>query len=209
MRKSLVLATLFVLVCSAAALAGVPDPSRSSVATSASGNPCQYFFRADGLVDQLTLFVTLRDAFDAPVPNCATNVTLSNASLQVGNCCPAQLTTNTLTGTNQTNANGVAYFVLNQISGRGTVDLNVVAQCSGNILIATTNVAYTNPDQNASNDLFPLFSTNIVDFGVWAAGLPPAYLQGSDFNCDGVVNIIDFGALGGGLVLGCGSGACP
>ena len=209
MRKSLVLAMLFVLVCSAAALAGVPDPARSSVALSASGNPCQYFFRADGTVDQLTLFVTLRDAFDAPVPNCQTSVALANPSLQVGNCCPAQMTTNTLTGTDQTNANGVAFFVINQVSGRGTVDLAVTAHCSGNIGIASPTVAFTSPDQNASNEVFPSFSTNIIDMGVWAGGLPPGFLQGSDFNCDGAVNIIDFGAFGGGLVFGCGSGVCP
>ena len=208
MRKSLVLATLLVLVCSAAALAGVPDPSRSSVAVSSSGNPCQFFFRADGGVDQLTLFVTLRDALDATVGGCSTSVAISNPSLQFGNCCPAQLSLNTLTGNGLTNANGVAFFVLNQVSGRGTIDLDVTAHCSGNIAIASPNVAFTNPDQNGSDEALPLPSTNIVDIGVWAGGLS-GYLQGSDFNCDGFVNIIDLGALAGGLDKGCGSGACP
>ncbi|MEZ5066869.1 MAG: hypothetical protein R3B81_19315 [bacterium] len=210
MRKSLVLATLLVLAVGADALAGVPSPANSSVRLGGQPLACQYRFRADGGLDKMTVFVTLRDAFDVPVANCATSVAATNQTLTLGNCCPAQMTTNILTGNGNTNANGVAHFVVNQLSGRGSADLEVTASCVGNILISTTNFSYTSPDQNASNEAEPASSTNIVDLGAFAACLPPApYCVTSDFNCDGTVNVIDFGFIGGGLSHGCGAGTCP
>ena len=80
MRKSLVLATLVVLACTASAFAGVPDPTHSGCGLNAKPLPCQWRFRADGGIDRLTLKVTLRDAFDAPVASCSTYCNLANAT---------------------------------------------------------------------------------------------------------------------------------
>lgn len=201
MRKSLVLATLFVVMCSAAAFAGVPDPSRSACSVSAAPTGCQYRFNAAGGLDTLTLTVTLRDAFDSPVANCSTTVTLDNASAVVCNCCPDQLT-------GSTNANGIVTFNINQLGGRGSVDLNVTANCTGNIAICSNTINFTTPDLNASCDAG--VSTNVIDLGVFANCLPPSpYCQESDFSCDGTVNVVDLGLLASGLTAGCGSAACP
>ena len=201
MRKSLVLATLFVVMCSAAAFAGVPDPSRSACSVSAPPTGCQYRFNASGGLDTLTLTVTLRDAFDAPVANCSTTVTLDNASLVVCNCCPDQLT-------GSTNANGIVTFNINQLGGRGSVDVNVTANCTGNIAICSNTINFTSPDLNASCEAGS--STNVIDLGVFAGCLPPSpYCVESDYSCDGTVNVVDLGLFASGLNSGCGSGVCP
>ena len=197
MRKSLVLATLVVLACSAAAFAGVPDPSRSGAAV--VGNPlaCQFRFRADGNLDKLTLKVTLRDAFDAPVASCSTYCNLGGATLAAGNC-----------GGNRkgglTTAGGVVNFIYRCIGGRGNVNLLVTAVCSGNIGIASRTISFTNPDLNGSNEASN--STNVTDLGIWAGGISP-YNVRSDFNCDGLVNVTDLGLWAGGLNKGC--SLCP
>jgi opacity protein-like surface antigen len=78
MRKSLVLATLIVFACSAAAFAAVPDPTRSGCQDYGKSAACQYKFRSNGTLDKLTLKVTLRDTFDAPVASCSTYCNLVN-----------------------------------------------------------------------------------------------------------------------------------
>jgi hypothetical protein len=202
MRKSLVLATLVVLVCSAVSFAGVPDPSRSGCALNAQPLACQWRFRADGGFDRLTLRVTVRDAFDAPVANCSTYCNLGGASLVAAQC-------NGNRKGGLTNAGGVVNFVYRCIGGRGSVQLRVTAVCSGNVGLCSPTINFTNPDQNASNE-GPMLpgSTTVVDLGLWAAGLPPSpYLVTSDFNCDGLVSVIDLGLWASGLSKGC--VACP
>lgn len=197
MRKSLVLATLVVLACSAAAFAGVPDPSRSGCAVVGNPVPCQFRFRADGGLDKLTLKVTLRDAFDAPVANCSTYCNLGGATLAAGNC-----------GGNRkgglTNASGVVNFIYRCIGGRGSVNLLVTAKCSGSIGICSRTIAFTNPDLDAS--LQATNSTTVADLGLWAGGLT-SYVQFSDFDCNGTVNVADLGLWASGLNRGCSQ--CP
>lgn len=197
MRKSLVLATLVVLACSAAAFAGVPDPSRSGCAVVGNPLPCQFRFRADGALDKLTLKVTLRDAFDAPVANCSTYCNLGGATLAANNC-----------GGNRkgglTNAGGVVNFIYRCIGGRGSVNLLVTAVCSGNIGICSRTIAFTNPDLDGSSQATN--STTVADLGLWAAGLS-SYVQTSDFDCNGTVNVADLGLWASGLNKGC--SLCP
>jgi hypothetical protein len=202
MRKSLVLATLLVLVCSAASFAGVPDPSRSGIATNSQPLACQWRFRADGGLDRLTLKVTLRDAFDAPVASCSTYCNLGGASLVAAQC-------NGNRKGGLTNAGGVVNFVYRCIGGRGTVQLRVTAVCSGNIGIGSQTITFTNPDLNASNEgPNSPGSTTVVDLGLWSGCLPPAaYCVASDFDCNGTVNVVDLGLWAGGLNKGCVS--CP
>lgn len=199
MRKSLVLATLLVLVCSAASLAGVPDPSRSGIGTNTQPLACQWRFRADGGLDRLTLKVTLRDAFDAPVAACSTFCNLGGASLAAGSC-------NGNRRAGITSAGGVVNFLYRCIGGRGTVQLRVTAkQTAGSIGIGSKTITFTNPDLNASNELpNSPGSTTVIDLGLWSGCLPPApYCVASDFDCNGTVNVVDLGLWAGGLGKGC------
>ncbi|MFN8176735.1 MAG: hypothetical protein U0167_02350 [bacterium] len=198
MRKSLVLATLVVLVCSAAAFAGVPDPSRSGCALNTQPLACQWRFRNDGGLDKLTLKLTLRDAFDSPVASCSTYCNLAGASLVAKNCGGDRkggLST----------AGGVVNFVYRCIGGRGTVQLRVTAICSGNIGICSKTITFTNPDLSGSRDS-DNGAVNVVDLGIWAGGISP-YGVSSDFNCDAAVNVIDLGILAGGIGKTCAN--CP
>ena len=204
MRKALVFATLLSLICSSASLAGIPDPSRSGIGLSSPSSACQYKFRSDGLLDRLTLKVTLRDAFDAPVGSCGVKVQLlQGAALSFDVCDPC----NPQTGT--TAANGVVNLVFRKIGGRGTATAAVTASCTGNIAIGTRNFTFTSPDLNGSGESCPTSSVNVVDLGAWAAGLPPAYNQFSDYNCSGSpVDVVDLGVYAGGLGKCC-SAVCP
>ena len=119
MRKSLVLATILVLVCSAAAFAGVPDPTRSGCEI-VPPPLCQFRFNASGTLDTMTLLVTLRDAFDVPVAGCTTTAWVTNPSLVVADCKLARL--------GVTDAGGVIGFYFNCLGGRGTAELVVTAR---------------------------------------------------------------------------------
>jgi hypothetical protein len=198
MRKSLVLAMLAVLVCSAVSFAAVPDPSRSGCALNAQPLACQWRFRNDGGLDKLTLKVTLRDAFDTPVATCSTSCNLGGASLVAKNCGGDRKV-----GT--TSAGGVVNFVYRCIGGRGTVQLRVTAQCSGSIGICSRTITFTNPDMSGSRDS-DNGATNVVDLGIWSGGISP-YGLASDFDCNGTVNVIDLGVWAGGLGKTCAN--CP
>lgn len=207
MRKSLVLATLVVLACTAStAFAGIPDPTRSGCSLNAQPLACQWRFRADGLLDRLTLKLTLRDVFDAPVANCSTQVTLAaftNPSASTGQC-PGGVAGNTKKSV--TNGSGVVNFVFRCIGGRGGVELRVTSKCGTSIPICNPAIVYTNPDLNGSNE--PGVSTTVIDLGLWAGCLPPSpYCVTSDFNCSGSVNVVDLGIWAGGLGKGC--SLCP
>jgi hypothetical protein len=198
MRKSLVLATLLVLVCSAVVFAGVPDPSKSGCGLSVQPLACQWRFRNDGNLDKLTLKVTLRDVFDNPVASCSTYCNLGGASLIAKSC-----------GGDRkggfTTAGGVVNFVYRCIGGRGSVQLRVTAVCSGNIGICSQTINFTNPDLSGSRDS-DNGATNVVDLGIWAGGISP-YAVASDFDCNGAVNVIDLGVFAGGLTVNCSN--CP
>jgi hypothetical protein len=204
MRKALVFATLLSLICTSASLAGIPDPSRSGIGLSTPSSPCQYKFRSDGGLDRLTVKVTLRDAFDSPVSGCNVNVTLiQGAALAFKVCTPCNPAAAVTAG------NGVANVVFRKIGGRGTASATVTATCTGNIGIGTRPFTFSSPDLNGSGDNCPTISANVVDLGIWAAGLPPAYNQASDYDCSGSpVNVVDLGVFAGGLSVCC-NGACP
>lgn len=221
MRKSLVLAMLVVLCCSMTAMAAVPDPARSGCQIKGQELSCQFRFRADGGLDKLTVAITLRDAFDTPVPSCSVNAGWSNLQIKPGeagaamcSCCPAATAPNAVPNKGAvTNAAGVAQIIFAQIGGRGIVDICVTAHCVGNIEICCfSDIHFTSPDLNGSCDLQPpaAASTNVVDLGIWAGCLPPApYCESSDYNCDNTVNVVDLGVFAGGLVLGCNNALFP
>jgi hypothetical protein len=200
MRKSLVLATILVLVCSAVVLAGVPDPTRSGTALQSPPALCQWRFNAAAGLDHMTLSVTLRDGFDVPVVGCSTSATLGSPSLVVQQC-------GGLTKSASTDSAGVALFAFTCIGGRGDATIYVTAHCSGDIAInpAGDTFTFTSPDMNGSGEATN--STTIVDLGLWAAGLASPNLP-SDFNCSGgVANIVDLAQWASGLGKGCNN--CP
>lgn len=199
MRKSLVLATLVVFVCAATVFAGVPAPDRSGTGLNAPPAGCQWRFRATGDADQMTLSVTLRDAFDVPVVACSTSATLGAASVIVQQCGGLRTTAST-------DSAGVALFVYRCLGGRGDATVFVTAHCSGDIGIgAGDTFTFTAPDLNGSGEA--TLSTTVADLGIWAAGLSSFQLP-SDWNCSGgTATVVDLAGWASGLGHGCND--CP
>ena len=117
MRKPLLLALCIVLIQQAAALAQ-PSPATSVCVLAPSPLPCQYRFRADGGLDNLSLAVALRDAAGAPVPGWPVTCALvpNAGTVTFCSCCP-----NPQAGL--TNALGIIVFTWSKIGGRGTLDV--------------------------------------------------------------------------------------
>ena len=202
MRKSLVLATILVLVCSAAAFAVVPDPTRS-VWGILPPALCQFRFNATGTLDTMTLLVTLRDAFDVPVAGCTTTAEVGAPSIVAADCEGVH--------TGVSNAGGVVSFYFKCVGGRGDAKLLVTARCVGDAAICDPSFTFTSPDMNASMEVVGS-STKIDDLGHWAAGLfYPPYVQESDFDCDGpgggAADVVDLGLWASGLGTNC--SMCP
>jgi hypothetical protein len=153
----------------------------------------------DGGLDRMTVCVTLRDAFDTPIPNCTTSVTLTpNAgTIAFDTCCP-----NPRGGF--TDPNGTIQFVFFQIGGRGSLDVAATMHCAGSIEVARETIDFTSPDLDASDEHVA------IDLGIWAGCLPPVhYCPWSDYNCDGSVDVLDLGLWAGGIGLECGQTVCP
>jgi hypothetical protein len=166
-------------------------------------SPCQFRFRADGGLDQLTLTVTLRDGFDHPVPGCTTTVGLEAGPGTLALCGCCDLTMSAVSG-----PAGEMEFVFAALGGRGELQLALTTHCSGDIPWFSQEIAFTSTDLDASCE--PGLSTNVIDLAIWAGCLPPgAYCATSDFNCNGTVNVIDLGMLAGGLPRGCDDAVCP
>lgn len=195
MRKSLVIATLLVLVCSAASFAGVPDPTRSGVAISNnSALACQWRFRNDGGLDNMMVAVTLRDAFDVPVAGCTTTATVGNPSLSVSDC---------QTHSAVSSAGGVVNFSFAAINGRGDADILVTAQCSGGVGLLPVTFTFTGPNLDGSASATN--NVQLTDLALFANGLSGPYDLPSDYDCDGVApaDLSDLAIFGGGIGLGC------
>ena len=186
-----------VVLSTSAASAGVPNPERSSLAITGQGSACQFRFRADGGLDDMTVRITVRDSFDSPRANCSTGVALSpnQATLALGSCGPLSLA-------GHTDADGAIQFAFSQIGGRGSFDVRATIFYAGARLeFVPIPVAFTSPDLDANG------TVNVVDLGLWANGLPPGYAQPSDYDCNQAVNVIDLGMWVGGLGLGCNAAA--
>ena len=199
MRKPLLLALCFVLIHQAAAFA-VPSPLTSTCVLGGQPLACQYRFRADGLLDVMTVTLTLLDAAGAPEVGWPTScVLVPNAgTLSFCSCCP-----NPQFGFS--GPGGVSVFTWSQIGGRGTLDVSVGAVPLAFLLPIT----FTSPDLSGSCELLPMTATNIIDLGIWAGAFPPnPFKMASDYNCDGLITVLDLGVFAGGLTKGCGL-PCP
>ena len=203
MKTALSLFALLVLSSPAAALPpGVPDPGMSIIALSPPTFPCHYVFRADGTLDVLTVTVTVLDVAGVVIVGCPVTVTIipvgapTVALCVCAPCNPAVAVTDIF---------GVAAVDFFKIGGNGLLGLTVDA-CG--VALGGAVIPFTSPDLGASCDPEPPGSTGIVDFGIWAGGLPPGYDLDSDFNCSDFVDVIDLGLLAGGLGDGC-DGICP
>lgn len=160
---------------------------------------CQYRFNATGSLDVLVVHVTLRDCFENPIADCFVDVTVQPESPADAFCSCEPVTQQV-----RTDSNGAAVVAFDSIGGRGTLKVCAVSVCLGNIPIGCDVVPFTSPDLNASCEDAPASSTNVIDLGIWAAGLG-TYRQASDYNCDGLVSVLDLGLWAGGLGQGCAS----
>jgi len=158
---------------------------------------CQFRFHPEGLLDELVVHVTLRDAFCIPVVQCSTTATITPTA-----GTPALCSCEGLSKGGFSDINGAIDFVFNRIGGRGSLHLAITARCVGNIAIAEFEVPFTSPDQDGSCDSAPVYTVNVVDMGIWAAGLG-SYVRTSDFTCDGTVGVKDLGMWASGLGTSC------
>jgi hypothetical protein len=140
--------------------------------------------------------VTVRSAFLEPIANCPTFISLrpTDAATLLCSCQP-------LVAEDTTGADGVMTTTFGQLGGRGSLDVVVDVFFGGLYEVARTTVEFTSSDLDASCD--PSDAVGVVDLGIWAGGLPPSYLQSSDYDCDGVVDIVDLGIWASGLGVGC------
>jgi len=203
----------------APARAGLPPGHRSSCGLSAPSTACHYRFRADGGLDVLTVAVTLRDVFDAPVPGCEASVTVNLLGPIPGggdcgyiaapgaalcSCCP-------LSQTAVSGLDGTFDVTFARLGGRGSAEVCVTAQCFGAdpLEVCREELDFTSPDLDGTCETSGT-STSIIDFGIWAgcygAGIE---CNASDYNCDCEVGVLDVAIYAGGLLLNCGGALCP
>ena len=211
MRKSLVFASLLVLVCSTGALAGIPFPALSGVGNNTGSTTCHFKFNNDtgaaGL-DTLAVYVTVRDAFSLPVVGCTTTAHVAYADTITGfgpagtaysDCC-GEVTTGV------TDLAGRVTLYFPHIQGRGSVNYVVTARCQGIWGLGGGGpFVYTSPNLRGELDGV----TDVFDLGVWAGGLPPSYDIYADYTCDGVVDVFDLGVWASGLIPNCSTVTCP
>jgi len=177
----------------------VPCPSRCSFGVSGQGVACQFRFRPDGGLDALTVSVTLRDAFDFPVADCSTSVTIHDGAGTLALCGCGPMRQGEPSG-----ADGTMQAVFARLGGRGDLSVSVSAHCHGNVGLFQDEIPFTSPDLDGSCDT-GASAVTVIDLGIWAACLPPGpYCRPSDFNCDGSVSVIDLGMWAGALGSGCG-----
>lgn len=175
-----------------------PCPGRCSFGVSGQGAACQFRFRADGGLDALTVSVTLRDAFENPVADCSTSVTVREGpgSSALCGCSPLQQRGNSA-------GDGTMQAVFTRLGGRGDLFLTVSAHCQGDVGLFQEEIPFTSPDFDGSCETGE-GAVTVLDLGLWAACLPPApYCRESDFNCDETVSVIDLGMWVSGLGSGC------
>ena len=187
------------------------DPLRCGAEISGQDETCQFRFHPAGDVhfgssDELTVRVTLRDAFDVPVQSCSTSVTLAPVGSDTHNFC-------TCCGDRQggfTDAMGTIAFTWDRIGGFGTLEVQVTAHCAGNIGIAALPLDYTSSDLTGTCGEGPT-PVDILDIALWARGMESGGWIRSDWDCSGgPADIVDAGRFAYGLYDACGDGGgCP
>jgi hypothetical protein len=196
-RKATLLSVCGVLAASAA-MAGVPDPTKSTIpnnninlgAYTASGD-------GNGVVNAEAIKqITVRDAGNNPIANSTVVINFTNCvsqDIRLSNDqrhhpgalfnCPAK------TVTAVTNASGVAEF---RVSGGATNSGNSAGHTTGcaevradGVLLGTIRVGA--PDENFASGI------NVIDLGLFASDRFGAYRSRSDFDGSGAVNVLDLG----------------
>ncbi|MBZ0270263.1 hypothetical protein K8I85_19085 [bacterium] len=157
---------------------------------------CQYRFNALGSLDDLSVILTLRDCFDAPITFCDVRFTVEPAP-DTPHFCVCEPAAQVVT----TDGDGVATCSFSRIGGSGVAGVRLTVLCGGNVdFPLVLPFTFTSPDQNGSCE--PGVSTSIVDLALWAGGLS-FYRLASDFNCDGQIGLLDLALWASGIGTGC------
>lgn len=215
-RLAPALAVSLLALASDPGVAGVPAPRGGSECSYPCGIPpvpgcrtvvtvsppetgCQYRFNQMGNFDVLTLNVTVRDAFEAPLPGTEVRIELVPDDGATLLCACSSLEQIEVA-----DAAGSARFEFARLGGRGQIRVEVSLReqptDSWFLFCDSIRPMFTSPDLNASCDPGAAAVANVVDLGIWAGGLPPVYLLSSDYNCDGTVNVVDLGLWASGTV---------
>ena len=103
----------------------------------------------------MAVAITLRDAFDAPVPDCSTSVTLvwvDDPGSSFDSLCECS---EPLTKWGVSDVGGHADVSWSRLGGHGSLDVNVTIHCFGDIAVGTEQVRFTSSDMNGSCDPSP------------------------------------------------------
>lgn len=169
------------------AIAGTPSAVNSTwTILTSPNNVCHWVFP----VDLMAVEVTVLDGAVVPAP-CGSLALTATAVPGIGNVavCPSQAV-QTVT----TLASGIALFQYKDISGCGTLSLDISYVSGGTTLLFNVPAgSVTSPDLTGD------FVVNIFDLAKFAAGLPPGYDICADYNCDGLVDVFDLGVWASGL----------
>ena len=204
MRAFAAMLPVLLLPLGVPAQAKLPDPLRSSIAvTGQSVGPCHFVFNAYGGLDVLHVDLVLHDAFDLPVPDCSTSVTLElvddPASALDGICSCSEPLSRSAT----TDADGQVTFEWSRLGGHGSVEVTVTVLCFASYELFSEIIEVTSPDLSASCEESPSISTTVDDLGIWASGLSSPWPY-SDYDCSGGPNsVIDLGVWASGIDAGC------
>ncbi|MCA9752118.1 MAG: hypothetical protein KC591_08005 [Gemmatimonadetes bacterium] len=179
---------------------GIPCYLQSDYSLTPPTLGCQYRFTRFSGPDQPVFQFHLVDVFGAPMPDWIVELEVVAADGSVACQCAGMPSA-------VSDAGGNGEIPLGFVGGKGEFDLVVHGTKVGTTEIYEIGYLFgfqfTSVDQNATCDPVEPFST-ILDIGVWAQGMPPfPYVRTSDFNCDGTVNVIDFGSIGSGMSRGC------
>ena len=204
MRAIWTIPLLVPLALAASAKADLPDPMRSSFGVSGQSlGPCHFVFNADGGLDAMAVAVTLRDAFDSPVANCSTSVTLDFDDDPGSTWDSVCACTEPLRKWALSDAGGLADLSWSRLGGHGSLDVRVTIHCAGDIAVGEETFDFTSPDLNGSCEPSPAISTTVFDLGMWAAGMAVPW-PFADYDCSGGPNtVVDLGVWASGLTGGC------
>lgn len=203
--RAIPLATLLILL-SAAALANVPDINHSTVEWAYSGNqPLSLFVLPDGSGNALTeAFLPGGQTTDATI-----TLTLVDDFLNpVANFPPEDLWLESTDGGMVFCNGGTVADTETDLNGRA---LWYTPLRAGSWSTARMNVRIMGdwaPMEGLrlsfnSADLDGNLSVNLTDVGIFATDLGAGYQYRSDFNFDGVINLVDVGLLAGGVGAVC------
>jgi hypothetical protein len=184
MRISIALACAVLTLASAAfTQPTIPDPQLSTVEVEGPGMPPGVAMACPGgdASGSPLVTVTIIDMYAMPIPGAEVECAAAWSAPDVFCFCPGEDVK-----VDSTDENGVVQFVFNDFGGCGEIAFG--AECRGVVLIPCPTIYICSPDCNGDCQV------NLYDFARFALN----YLENypcCDYDCDGLVTLVDFGVF--------------